>query len=86
LSRIKEKLNAHTMRFVKNGVTLTALEPRYAGLLGACAVALEGRPSERYGCHSAPYVCHSESQACPSERSEESYALRAERFFACGSE
>jgi predicted NBD/HSP70 family sugar kinase len=40
LARIREKLNAHTMRYVYNGVVLTELAPEYAGLIGACTVAM----------------------------------------------
>lgn len=40
LPRIREHLNKHTMRFVTRGVMLTALEPGFAGLLGAATVAM----------------------------------------------
>jgi predicted NBD/HSP70 family sugar kinase len=40
LPRIKEKLNAHTMRYVTNGVVLTELKPEHIGLIGACTVAM----------------------------------------------
>jgi len=38
--KILEKLNQTTIRFVKNGIVLTKLDPDYAGLLGAAAVAM----------------------------------------------
>lgn len=37
---ILSKLHKHTMRFVTNGVVLSRLNPEFAGLLGAAAVAL----------------------------------------------
>ncbi len=37
---IQERLNTHTMRFVTNGVVLTQLDPAFAGLIGAAAVAM----------------------------------------------
>jgi predicted NBD/HSP70 family sugar kinase len=40
LSRVKEKLNPHTMRYVTNGVVLTELKPEHIGLIGACTVAM----------------------------------------------
>lgn len=39
-SKILEKLNANTIRFVKNGVVLTKLNPDFIGLIGAGAVAM----------------------------------------------
>lgn len=39
-SRMLEKLNQTTIRFVKNGVVLTKLNPDFIGLLGATAVAM----------------------------------------------
>lgn len=41
-TNILQRLHQHTMRFVTNGVVLTKLDPAYAGLLGAAAVALKG--------------------------------------------
>lgn len=38
--RILSYLHPHTMRFVTNGVVITELDPAYAGLLGAAAVAM----------------------------------------------
>ena len=40
LDRVKQRLHPSTMRFVVNGVVLSQLNPRFAGLLGACAVAM----------------------------------------------
>lgn len=40
LSKVKEKLNAETMRFVTNGVVITKLKPDLVGLLGAGVVAM----------------------------------------------
>ena len=40
LRRIQDRLNPSTMRFVTHGVVLTRLDPHFAGLLGACAVAM----------------------------------------------
>ena len=40
LPQIKAKLNATTMRFVKNGVLLTELDPHFVGLIGAGVVGL----------------------------------------------
>jgi predicted NBD/HSP70 family sugar kinase len=39
-SRILEKLNPTTIRFVKNGVLLTKLDPNFVGLIGAGVVAM----------------------------------------------
>jgi predicted NBD/HSP70 family sugar kinase len=39
-SRVLEKLDRTTMRFVTNGVKLTELDPDFAGLIGAGAVAM----------------------------------------------
>ncbi len=39
-AKIQSMLHAHTMRFVTNGVVITELNPAYAGLLGAAAVAM----------------------------------------------
>lgn len=39
-TRILEKLNANTIRFVKNGVVITKLNPDFIGLMGAGAVAM----------------------------------------------
>jgi len=39
-SKILEKLNPTTIRFVKNGVVITRLNPDFIGLLGAGAVAM----------------------------------------------
>lgn len=38
--KILKRLHPATMRFVTNGVVLTNLNPRFVGLLGACAVAM----------------------------------------------
>lgn len=38
--KVLERLSPPTMRFVTNGVVLTKLNPRFIGLLGACAVAM----------------------------------------------
>lgn len=40
LPKIKAKLHASTMRFVKNGVQLTELDPNNIGLIGAGAIGL----------------------------------------------
>jgi predicted NBD/HSP70 family sugar kinase len=40
LPRIEAALNHHTMRFVTQGVSITRLDPAYAGLLGACTIAM----------------------------------------------
>lgn len=40
--KILERLNPHTIRFVTNGIVLTALDPHYIGLLGACSNAVKG--------------------------------------------
>lgn len=39
-TKVLEKLNANTIRFVKNGVVITKLNPDFIGLLGAAAVAM----------------------------------------------
>lgn len=39
-TKILEKLNANTIRFVKNGVVITKLNPDFIGLMGAGAVAM----------------------------------------------
>jgi predicted NBD/HSP70 family sugar kinase len=39
-TKVLEKLNPTTMRFVTNGVTITKLNPDFIGLLGAAAVAM----------------------------------------------
>lgn len=39
-TRILEKLNVNTIRFVKNGVVITKLNPDFIGLMGAGAVAM----------------------------------------------
>lgn len=39
-SKILDKLNQTTIRFVKNGVVLTKLDPAFIGLIGAAAVAM----------------------------------------------
>lgn len=39
-TKVLEKLNANTIRFVKNGVVLTKLNPNFIGLIGAGAVAM----------------------------------------------
>ncbi|MDU1890518.1 MAG: ROK family protein [Dysgonomonas sp.] len=38
--KVLEKLNKTTIRFVSNGVLLTQLDPNFAGLIGAAAVAM----------------------------------------------
>mgnify|MGYP002625607289 CR=1 FL=1 len=40
LEQITRYLHPVTMRFVTNGIVLTKLDPRYAGLLGAAAIAM----------------------------------------------
>jgi predicted NBD/HSP70 family sugar kinase len=40
--RICDALNRNTMRFVTNGVTLTKLDPAFAGIMGACTLAING--------------------------------------------
>lgn len=40
--KVMEKLNPYTIRYVTNGVMLTALDPGYIGLLGACSNAITG--------------------------------------------
>jgi predicted NBD/HSP70 family sugar kinase len=39
--KVLSNLNRDTMRFVTGGVVITALDPRFAGLLGAAAVAMD---------------------------------------------
>jgi predicted NBD/HSP70 family sugar kinase len=39
-TKVLEKLNANTIRFVKNGVVITKLNPDFIGLTGAGAVAM----------------------------------------------
>ncbi len=39
-TKILEKLNPTTMRFVTHGVVLTKLNPNFIGLIGAGAVAM----------------------------------------------
>jgi predicted NBD/HSP70 family sugar kinase len=39
-TKVLEKLNANTVRFVKNGVVITKLNPDFIGLIGAGAVAM----------------------------------------------
>lgn len=41
-ARILEKLNPTTLRFVKNGVVVTKLNPVFIGLMGAGALAMNG--------------------------------------------
>lgn len=41
-NKVLERLNPYTIRYVTNGVVLTALDPRYIGLLGACGNAIKG--------------------------------------------
>ncbi|MDR1445116.1 MAG: ROK family protein [Treponema sp.] len=38
--KIQAALDPHTMRFVTRGVEITRLDPAYAGLMGACTVAM----------------------------------------------
>lgn len=40
-TKVLEKLHSTTMRFVKNGVVLTKLNPEFIGLMGAGAVAMD---------------------------------------------
>jgi predicted NBD/HSP70 family sugar kinase len=40
-TKVLEKLNATTIRFVTNGVVITKLNPNFVGLLGAGAVAMD---------------------------------------------
>lgn len=40
-TKVLEKLNPTTMRFVKNGIVITKLNPSFIGLLGAGAVAMD---------------------------------------------
>jgi predicted NBD/HSP70 family sugar kinase len=44
--RIQAALDPHTMRFVTRGVEITRLDPAFAGLLGACTVAMNRDFSE----------------------------------------
>ena len=39
--KVLQKVNDHTARFVTYGITRTTLDPNYAGLMGAAAVALK---------------------------------------------
>jgi predicted NBD/HSP70 family sugar kinase len=41
LELVENYLHPVTMRFVKNGVVLTKLNPEFAGLLGAAAIAID---------------------------------------------
>ena len=45
--RVLERLNPYTIRYVTNGVVLTALDPRCIGLLGACGNAIKGMEETR---------------------------------------
>lgn len=47
LKKINEKLNSSTMRFVKNGIVLTELDPNNIGLIGASVVGLQPFVEER---------------------------------------
>jgi len=49
LERIREKLQAVTIRFVTGGVVLTQLDPRLISLLGAGAVAMDGMEQRKKG-------------------------------------
>ena len=49
LERIREKLQAVTIRFVTGGVVLTQLDPRLISLLGAGAVAMDGMGQRKKG-------------------------------------
>ena len=40
--KVLEHLNPYVLRYVTGGVVLTGLDPRYIGLLGACANAIKG--------------------------------------------
>ena len=40
--RVLENVDPYTVRFVKNGIARTTLNPEYVGLLGAAANAIEG--------------------------------------------
>ena len=42
LEKVMEKINPYTIRYVTNGIVLTALDPAYIGLLGACSNAVKG--------------------------------------------
>lgn len=45
--RIRKYLNPYTIRFVTNGVVLTALDPNLIGLMGACCNAINGVEEEK---------------------------------------
>ena len=49
LERIREKLQAVTIRFVTGGVVLTQLDPHLISLLGAGAVAMDGMEQRKKG-------------------------------------
>lgn len=42
LQKVMEKINPYTVRYVTNGILLTALDPGHIGLLGACSNAVLG--------------------------------------------
>ena len=42
LEKVMEKINPYTIRYVTNGIVLTALDPACIGLLGACSNAVKG--------------------------------------------
>lgn len=46
LGKIKEKINPYTVRYVINGIQLTALDPAFIGLLGAASNAVKGMEEE----------------------------------------
>jgi predicted NBD/HSP70 family sugar kinase len=48
-TKVLEKLNPTTIRFVKNGVALTKLNPNFIGLVGAGAVAMNNHKNKQAG-------------------------------------
>lgn len=40
--KVLEKLNPETIRFLKDKILLTSLDPRYIGIMGACSNAING--------------------------------------------
>ena len=42
LRKVMERINPYTVRYVTNGILLTALDPAHIGLLGACSNAVLG--------------------------------------------
>lgn len=45
--KVQKLLNPHTVRFVTNGIHLTALDPARIGLLGACSNAIIGMEEKK---------------------------------------